>query len=77
MSKKQTAEEFVMDFKIDHTVPYIVAKKCALVAIDKILNVRPGFPYPDEVGVEIQGIFHIIRFPEVFWNELKLEIENL
>lgn len=36
--KKQTAEEFVMDFKIDYTVPFIIAKKCALIAIDKMLE---------------------------------------
>jgi len=38
MTPKEKAEEFVMDFKIDYTVPYIVAKKCALVAVDKMLE---------------------------------------
>ena len=36
--KKQTAEEFVMDFKIDYTVPFIIAKQCALIAIDKMFK---------------------------------------
>lgn len=73
MSRKQTAEEFVMDFKIDHTVPYIVAKKCALVAIDKMLaqGTINNFGY----GKEILGGYsdYIIKGLQ----ELKQEIEKL
>jgi len=67
MSKKQEAEEFVMDFKIDHTVPYIVAKKYALVAVSKIIDVlgREGvYSYADSAV-------------ENYYEELKLEIEKL
>lgn len=73
MSKKQTAEEFVMDFKIDHTVPYIVAKKCALVAIDKMLEQGTINHFGYGKGILDGYSDYIIKGLQ----ELKLEIERL
>lgn len=73
MSKKQTAEEFVMDFKIDHTVPYIVAKKCALVAIDKMLEQGTINHFGYRKGILDGYSDYIIKGLQ----ELKLEIERL
>jgi hypothetical protein len=53
------------------------AKECALIAVEEILKTRPGFPYPNELGLEIKGIFNIINYPIVYWQEVKKEIEKL
>ena len=54
-----------------------IAKKAALIAVDEILKTKPGFPYPDDVGLEINGIFNIINYPTIYWQEVKQEIELL
>jgi hypothetical protein len=52
-------------------------KQCALITVEEILKTRPGFPYPNELGLEIKGIFNIINYPIVYWQEVKKEIEKL
>ena len=51
--------------------------ECALICVDEILKTRPGFPYPDDVGLVIKGIFNIINYPALYWQEVKQEIEKL
>jgi hypothetical protein len=51
-----------------------IAKQCALVTVNVILESRPGFPYPDEVGLNVRGIFNIIHYPDKYWREVYEEI---
>ena len=37
MTLKQDAEDFIMDFKTDYTIPYLIAKEHALISINKTL----------------------------------------
>jgi hypothetical protein len=82
LSPKEKANELVLQFyevvknKYPSTNGMPLAKQCALIAVDEILKTRPGFPYPDELGLEIKGIFNIINYPIVYWQEVKQEIEN-
>jgi len=65
MTPKEKAEDLVIEMKIDYTVPYIIAKQCALIAVDEILNIDNIKPY----------VLHkeIIEF----YQEVKQEIEKL
>lgn len=60
----------------DIDIMFNSAKKCALVTVDVILNSRPGYPYPYELDLEIQGLFNIIHYPEKYWNEVNEEINK-
>ncbi len=63
MTPKEKAEELVIEMKIDYTVPYIIAKQCALIAIDEILNnVNGALEYESDIE---------------YWQEVKQEIEKL
>ena len=53
------------------------AKQCALIAVDEILSTRPGSPYPQDVGLVVNGVYNIINYPEKYWQEVKQEIELL
>ena len=53
------------------------AKQCALIAVDEILNTRPGSPYPHEIGLEVNGIYNQINYPTKYWEDVKQEIELL
>jgi hypothetical protein len=37
MTAKEKAQELVIGMKIDYTVPYIIAKQCALIAVDELI----------------------------------------
>jgi hypothetical protein len=52
------------------------AKRCALVTVDVILSCRPGYPYPFELGLEIQGLFNNIHHPQKYWEQVKEEISK-
>jgi len=83
MTPKEKAEELVLKYlRLQEKDSYNwfnkgLAKQCALIAVDEILKTRPGFPYPDDVGLEINGIFNIINYPTIYWKEVKQEIEKL
>ena len=51
-----------------------LAIKCALIAVDEILNTRPGSPYPQYVGLVVNGVYNIINYPDKYWQEVKQEI---
>jgi hypothetical protein len=54
-----------------------LAKKLATILVDEILQSRPGFPYPQDIGINVRGIFNIVNYPEQYWNEVKVEIQKI
>ena len=79
MTPKDKAEELINKF-VEHTKVYHEvlgwedyidsAKKCALIAVDEILNSNPSY---DDYG----GNGWIIIDNSEYWKEVKNEIENL
>jgi hypothetical protein len=63
--------EMGMQYEID------LAKKLATILVDKILQSRPQFPYPQDIGINVRGIFNIVNYPEQYWNEVKVEIQKI
>ena len=57
------------------------AKKCAKIAVDEIIESSPRYPSNvdwDECGGTHQYYYEAQRIEaEIFWNVVKLEIENL
>tara|TARA_R110000868_G_scaffold94744_1_gene261133 strand:+ start:154 stop:366 length:213 start_codon:yes stop_codon:yes gene_type:complete len=70
MTPKEKAEELIDKFRNEITsflgdnMKKINAKKCALVAVDEILNHHH----------QSQGLYRIDRY---FWEQVKKEIQNL
>jgi hypothetical protein len=60
-----------MQYEID------LAKKLATILVDEILQSKPGFPYPQDAGINVRGIFNIVNYPEQYWNEVKVEIQKI
>ena len=85
MTPKEKAEELMAKFMAikstklsDFSVIYSpVAKLCALIAVDEILNSRPCFPMSWDLGIEINGLVDNAYFPKEYWQEVKQEIEKL
>ena len=76
MTPKEKAKELLDKFyNLDAFV--IDAKECALIAVDEILSTRPGSPYPQDVGLVVNGVYNIINYPEKYWQEVKQEIKLL
>ena len=77
MTPKEKADKLCMKFLIQTTtdIPYginkVIAKECALIAVDEILNNNP-FSFYDKK-------FHLDRIKEYqnYWQEVKQEIEKL
>jgi len=76
MTPKEKAKELTYRFyriiPLDKmTIDYNLAKKCALIAVDEILNINP-FSFYDKR-------FHLDRIKEYekYWKEVKQEIEKL
>lgn len=71
MTPKEKAEE-LMDSMLGYGDEYhhctqYVAKKCALIAVDEILNI-----------LNIWSALHLKNSPQlIFWEEVKQEIEKL
>jgi hypothetical protein len=55
MTPKEKAEELVIEMKIDYTVPYIMAKRCALIAVDELIK-ETGKKYWYDVKQEIEKL---------------------
>lgn len=71
MTPKEKAKELVdkmsyNDFDQYHNCSYYVAKNCALIAVDEILESLTNLPY---------GIIYLTN--RDFWKEVKQEIEKL
>ena len=80
---KEKAKELVDKFYKgrNECMQYLVrdkedAKVCALICVDKIINSRPSYPYPYELGIEVKGVIAQIEYPMKYWQEVKQEIEN-
>jgi hypothetical protein len=83
MTPKEKAVELIYKYwniKVEtiHVKESIISKelaiKCALIAVDEILNTRPGSPYPQDVGLVVNGVYNIINYPDKYWQEVKQEI---
>lgn len=78
MTPKEKAKDLVDKFdKAVNTHTNTPLKQCALIAVDLILNTRPGSPYPQDVGLVVNGIYNIINYPKKYWEEVKQEINKL
>jgi hypothetical protein len=74
MTTKEKAEDLVNKFYIEGDMlkeshSYRLAKKCALIAVDEIIQ---GYEY-DSLEINHKRIIDSINF----WDEVKQEIENL
>lgn len=76
ITPKQAAEE-IYAFYDNYPLTVDWKKQLAIFTVDQILKARPGYPYPNEAGVEVRGIFNVIRYPEVFWNQVKKELSAI
>jgi hypothetical protein len=71
MTEKEKAKDLVKKMLLDHDMPYYLAKECALIAVDEIIDLLPN----------INLIPPIQRKPDEFyfqyWHIVKQEIEKL
>ena len=87
MTPKEKAQELVDKFRNEITsflgdnMKKINAKKCALVAVDEILNsspLEPNFADWDDCGGEFRYWYDAQKTQAFyFWKEVKQEIEKL
>jgi hypothetical protein len=70
-AEEKAKELFDTIYKLNHTAWYDVAKQCALIAVDEIINSNPC----DE-GTDRGGIFEWCS-NDYYWQEVKREIEKL
>ena len=82
MIPKEKAKELVTDFccvelTMDKSIPFKVAKKCALIAVGEILQEgmlgKAPFMYN---GKDLMNHKNPIQFKD-YWQQVKTEIENL
>jgi hypothetical protein len=73
MTPKEKAEELIYNFDntMEFSTPKRFAKKCALIAVDEILN---DYSYMQNVRNANSNQIHSQR---VYWQEVKTEIEKL
>ena len=86
LSPKEKAEELVLRYlRIDNNTKewfnLYIAKKCALIAVDEILNsspLEPNFADWDDCGGEFRYWYDAQKTQALhFWKEVKQEIQNL
>ena len=87
MTPKEKAQELVDKFRNEITsflgdnMKKINAKKCALIAVDEILNsspLEPNFADWDDCGGEFRYWYDAQKTQALhFWKEVKQEIQNL
>jgi hypothetical protein len=71
MTPKEKARKLVDKFynaTDDHWNQWYVAKQCALIAVEEILNIKPNNPFI------VNGYY---KAPIQYWREVKQEIEKL
>jgi hypothetical protein len=90
MTTKEKAEELIekyadalpsVFYNSDEAKNYPSAKKCALIAVDEIINSSPIWPNDvdwDDCGATHRYYYQAQREEaKKYWDEVKLEIENL
>jgi hypothetical protein len=89
MTPKEKAEELFTTYRFSLSIPNAplgglkdnIAKQCALIAVDEILNARPLDPNYvdwDDCGAAHQYWYEAQKEEALqFWQEVKHEIENL
>jgi len=73
MTPKEKAYELRDKFHAVHFISLKVAKECALVAVDEIMESNADFAF----SLNIWGDNQSYSDCENYWNEVKQEIENL
>lgn len=69
MTAKKRAKELVNKMLLDHDMPYYLAKECALIAVDEILNEL------DDIRNFTGSKLSLIMIK--YWQEVKQEILKL
>ena len=86
LTPKEKAEELVLRYlRIDNNTKewfnLYIAKQCALIAVDEILNsspLEPNFADWDDCGAEFRYWYDAQKTQAFhFWQEVKQELENL
>jgi hypothetical protein len=79
MTPKEKAEELVLKFEeySDSADERGFAVKCALIAVDEIINASPTYPWAKDVGAKAQGLYENVIFPTNYWRDVKSEILQL
>jgi|688.fasta_scaffold134854_8 hypothetical protein len=82
MTPQEKAEELVRKFNPftytavhahNTSYEYTDAKKCALIAVDEILNHDPTLP----IEGELDNYADDIKLSAIYWQQVKTEIEKL
>jgi hypothetical protein len=74
MTPKEKANELVNKYYGYYTVHMSIAKKCALIAVNEILNTLKIFPEKDTTSKSVVN-FSVSRI--MYWVQVKKEIEAL
>ena len=80
MTPKEKANELVNKYYGYYTVHMSIAKKCALIAVDEIINAYPHtFGLNKEYTKDGELVTSIVNIRPniIYWQEVKQEIENL
>lgn len=72
MTPKEKAEELHVEYWY-LTNDARLAKQCALIAVDEIINSSPSLPILGDGGTFGEDI----ELSKSYWKEVKIEIENL
>ncbi len=84
MTPQEKAEEILYKFKnseckdgYNDVRDIFASKRCALIAVDEIIDSFPFYPTAQDVGAKAQGLYENVVFSTNYWKEVKQEIENL
>jgi hypothetical protein len=74
MKPQEKANELVNKYLISTPIVFYIddAKKCALIAVDEIINSAPFFSYDDE-----GNFYRSVVDAKRYWEQVKQEIEKL
>ena len=79
MTPKEKGQELVVDYYSVHGetiydgITWGMAKQCALIAVDEIIEASPSLPILSDAGNYADDIIE----NKVYWQEVKQEIEKL
>ena len=78
MRPEEKAEELMRKYwSSKMNLPIEIARECALIAVDEIINANPAYPWAKDVGSEAQGLYENVIFPSNYWRDVKFEIVKI